>query len=61
MIQQWKSWSASARCNDTGIIGKSGLPAEAAADVKASLKAKILQGRLGSSDEIARVVLSRIS
>jgi NAD(P)-dependent dehydrogenase (short-subunit alcohol dehydrogenase family) len=42
---------------NTGIIEKSGYSAESAAAVKASLEARILQGRLGSADEIARVVL----
>src|SRR5207245_2732495 len=41
---------------DSGIIEK-GYSAEAAAAVRASLAAKIPQGRLGSTDEIARVVL----
>ncbi len=42
---------------ETEIIEKSGISADAAAAVKASLKAKIPQGRLGSVGEIARVVL----
>jgi NAD(P)-dependent dehydrogenase (short-subunit alcohol dehydrogenase family) len=42
---------------DTGIIEKSGYSAEAAEAAQAWLKAKIPQGRLGSADEIARVVL----
>ena len=42
---------------ETEIIDKSGISADAAAAVKASLKAKIPQGRLGSVGEIARVVL----
>jgi NAD(P)-dependent dehydrogenase (short-subunit alcohol dehydrogenase family) len=41
---------------DSGIIEKV-LSAEAATIARASLKAKILQGRFGSTDEIARVVL----
>ncbi|HET8998751.1 MAG TPA: SDR family oxidoreductase [bacterium] len=41
---------------DSGIIEKV-LSAEAAAAARASLKARIPQGRFGSTDEIARVVL----
>jgi len=42
---------------NTGIVEKSGYSTEAAAAVHASLEARIPQGRLGSADEIARVVL----
>jgi NAD(P)-dependent dehydrogenase (short-subunit alcohol dehydrogenase family) len=42
---------------NTGIVEKSGYSAEAAAALHASLEARIPQGRLGSADEIARVVL----
>ncbi len=41
---------------DSGIVDKV-LSAEAAADARASLEAKIPLGRLGSTEEIARVVL----
>jgi NAD(P)-dependent dehydrogenase (short-subunit alcohol dehydrogenase family) len=42
---------------ETGIIAKSGLSVEAAETVRATLKAKIPQQRLGLPDEIARAVL----